>query len=100
MGSGFSSSLQRAELWAVDALKRMQSFLSLFLEVYDQTGMQAPLDQVTQAAVKLGLQAPLLPRHRHRKMPSRYFEGNAQPVHHSNVEDFYCQIYFETGHGS
>ena len=29
-------------------------------------------------------------------MPSRYFEGNARPEHHSNVEDFYCQIYCET----
>ena len=30
-------------------------------------------------------------------MPSWYFEGNAQPDHHSNgVEDFYHQIYFET----
>ena len=28
-------------------------------------------------------------------MPSRYFEGNAQPEQHSNVGDFYCQIYFE-----
>ena len=28
-------------------------------------------------------------------MPSRYFEGDAQPAHHSNVEDFYHQIYFE-----
>ena len=47
-----------------------------------------------KAAVKLELQASSLPR-RH-KMPSRYFEGNAQPEHHSNVEDYYCQIYFET----
>ena len=29
-------------------------------------------------------------------MPSRYFEGNAQPEHHSNVKDFYHLIYFET----
>ena len=29
-------------------------------------------------------------------MPLRYFEGNVQPEHHSNIEDFYCQIYFET----
>ena len=48
--------------------------------------------EVTQAAVKLELQAPSLSRR--RKMPSRYFE--AQPVHHSNVEDYYHQIYFET----
>ena len=54
-------------------LKRMPSFLSLFFEGYNQTGMQAsmpPLDQVTQAAVKLELQ--VLPRH--RKTPSKYFE--------------------------
>ena len=29
-------------------------------------------------------------------MPSRYFEGNAQPEQHSNVEDFYHQVYFDT----
>ena len=29
-------------------------------------------------------------------MPSRYFEGNAQPEHHSDVEDFYRHIYIET----
>ena len=50
--------------------------------------------KVTQASVKLELQAPSLPCR--RKMQSRYFEGNAQPEHHSNVEDFYRQIYFET----
>ena len=44
--------------------------------------------------MKLELQAPSLPRR--RKMPSRYFVGGAQPEHHSNVEDFYCQIYLET----
>ena len=50
--------------------------------------------KVIQAAVKLELQAPSLPcRH---KMPSRYFEGNAQPEHHSYVEHFYRQIYLET----
>ena len=49
--------------------------------------------KVTQAAVKLELQVPSLP---HRcKMPSEYFEGNAQPEHRSNIEDFYHQIYIE-----
>ena len=43
--------------------------------------------KVTQAAVKLELQAPSLPCH--NKMPSSYFEGNGQPEHHSNVESFY-----------
>ena len=37
-----SSSLQRAELCA-EMLKRMPSFLSLFFEVFDQTGMQASI---------------------------------------------------------
>ena len=52
--------------------------------------------KVTQAAVKCELQAT---SHR-RKKPSRYFEGNVQPEQHSNVEDFYCLIYFETGYCS
>ena len=52
------------------------------------------MSALAQAAVKLELQAPSLSCH--RKMPSRYFESNAQPEHHSNVEDFYFQIYFET----
>ena len=43
--------------------------------------------------MKLELQAPSLPRC--CKKPSRYFEGIAQPEHHSDVEDFYCLIYFE-----
>ena len=50
--------------------------------------------KVTQAAVKLELQAPSLPLH--RKMPSKYFAGNAHLEHHSNVKDFYHQIYCET----
>ena len=29
-------------------------------------------------------------------MLPRYFEGNAQPEHVSNIEDFCRQIYFET----
>ena len=29
-------------------------------------------------------------------MSSRYFEVSAQTEHHSNVKNFYCQIYFET----
>ena len=50
--------------------------------------------KVSQAAVKLELQASSLPCR--YKIPSRYFDGNPQPEHHSNVEDFYHQIYFET----
>ena len=29
-------------------------------------------------------------------MPSQCFESNAQPEHHSNIEDIFHQIYFET----
>ena len=53
--------------------------------------------KITQAAMKLKLKAPSYLHH--RKMPSRYFEGNAQPEHHSNfdcqvniVEDFNFQL--------
>ena len=49
--------------------------------------------KVTQAAVKLELQAPSLPCC--RKMASRYPEGNAQPEQHFNVGDYYCQVNFE-----
>ena len=44
--------------------------------------------------MKLELQPPSLPRC--LKMSSRFFECNARPEHHSNVECIYCQIYFET----
>ena len=44
--------------------------------------------------MKLELQVPSFSCH--RKIPSWYFEGNSQPEHHSNVEDFHLQIYFET----
>ena len=47
---------------------------------------------VTQAAVKLELQATSLPC----KVISWYFDGNAQPEQHSNVENSYHQTYFET----
>ena len=43
-------------------LKIMPSFLSMFFDVYDQTESKPPLDQVTQATVKLELQAPSLSR--------------------------------------
>ncbi len=52
-----------------------------------------PLDQATQVDVKLELQAPSLPCR--CKIPSSYFEANAQPEQHSNVDDFYRQIYFK-----
>ena len=70
-------------------LKRMPNFVSRF---FKDASLHWTKD--TQAAVKLELQALSLP---HRpKISSRYFEANAQPEHHSNVEDFDHQIYFET----
>ena len=87
-----SSSLQRAELYAVDAQCQDFCYCSSRYTIRQEASLH--WTKVTQADVKLELQAPSLP---HRlKMPSRYFEGNTQPEHHSNVEDFYCQIYFET----
>ena len=56
-------------------------------------GCRLPLTKVTQAAMKLEYKTSLP---RHCKMPSQYFEVNAQPDYYSNVEDFYCQIYFKT----
>ena len=75
----FSSNLQRAELCAVDAL------MSAKISVSTQSDKDASLcwTKVTQTAVEMELQAPSLSRC--RKMPSRYFEGNAQP------EPFQCR---------
>ena len=70
------------------------------LSVTDLQGIQSDRDAslhwtiTTQAAVRLELQAPSLPHH--CKMPSRYFMGNTQSEHHSNEENFYHQIYFDT----
>ena len=60
-----SSSLQRAELCTMDAQK-MQALCHCSLRY---------TTMATQAAVKLELLTPSLPRH--CKMPSRYFEGNS-----------------------
>ena len=89
-----SSSLQRAHLWAVDAQKNAKLSVTVLRVIQSDRDASLRWIMVIQAAVKLDLQAPsLLCCH---KMPSRYFEGNAQPEHHSNVEDFYHLIYFET----
>ena len=74
-------------------LKRMPKFLLFFYVIRSDKDASLHWTKVTQAAVKLELKASSFPRH--RKMPSRYFEGNVQPEHHSNVENFYRQIYFE-----
>ena len=76
--------------------KECQAFCHCLRGIRSDRDASLHWTKVTQAAVKLELelQAPSLPHH--CKMPSRYFESNAQPEHHSNVEEFYSQIYFET----
>ena len=89
-----SSSLHRAELCAVDAQKNAKHSVTVLRCIRSVRDVSLHWTKVTQAAVKLELQASPLPCR--RKMPSKYFEGNAQPEYYSNVENFYCQIYFET----
>ena len=89
-----SSSLQTAELCAVDAQKNAKLSVTIIWGIWSDRDASLHWIMITQAAVKLELQAPSFPHH--SKMPSRYFDGNAQPEHHSNVEDFYPQLYFET----
>ena len=81
-----SSSLQRAELCAVDARKNAKLSVTVLRGIQSDRDATLHWTKVTQAAEKLELQAPSLPRC--CKMPSRYFEGNAQPEHHSYVENF------------
>ena len=88
------SNLQRAELCVVDAQKNAKLSVTVLQSIRSNRDASLLWTKVTKAAVKLELQAPSLPRC--RMMPTRYFEGNSQPGHHSDVEDFYCQIYFET----
>ena len=85
-----STSLERAELCAVDAQENARLSVTVLQGIRSDRDASLHWTKVTQAAVKLELQAPSLPHC--RKMPSRYFEGNTQPEHHSNVEDFYHQI--------
>ena len=89
-----SSSLQRAEPCAVDSQKNAKPSVMVLRGIRSDGDASFQWTKVIQDAVNLELQAPSLPHH--RKMPSRCFEGNAQPEHHSNVEDFDGQIYIET----
>ena len=89
-----SSSLQRAELCVVTAQKNAKLSVTALHGIRSDWDASLHWTKVTQAALKLELQTPSLPCH--HKIPSRYFEGNAQPEHHSNLEDFYHQIYLET----
>ena len=57
-------------------------------------GCKPPLDQGHSSCCEVGVTNTFT--FSLSKMPSRYFEGNAQPEHYSNIEDFYHQIYFET----
>ena len=86
-----SSSLQRAELCAVDAQKNAKLSVTVLRRIQSDR-MQDSIGPRSLKCCEVGVQAPSLTHH--RKMSSRYFEGNAQPEYHSNVEDFYCQ--FET----
>ena len=85
-----SSSLQRAELRAVDAQKSAKLSVTVLRGIQSDRDASLHWTKAIEAAVKLALQAPSLPRR--CKMPSRYFEGNAKPAHHYSVEDFYHQI--------
>ena len=69
-----STSLQRAELCAVDAQENVRLSVTVLQGIRSDRDASLHWTKVTQAAVKLELQAPSLPRR--RKMPSRYFEGN------------------------
>ena len=71
-----SSSLQRAELCAVDVQKNAKLSVTVLRGIQSDRDANLHWTKVTQAAVKLELQAPSLPRH--YKMPSRYFEGSFQ----------------------
>ena len=89
-----SSILTRAELCAVDAQNNAKHSVTVLRGLWSNRYASLHWIKITQADVKLAFPAPSLPHC--RKMPSRYFEGNTQPEHHSNVEDFHHQIYFET----
>ena len=79
-----SSSLQRAELCAVDAQKNAKLSVTVLRGLRSARDANLHWTNVPQATVKLELQSLSLLRQ--RKMPSRYFEGNAQPEHVANVE--------------
>ena len=81
-----SSSHQRAELCAVNAQKNAMFSVTVLWGKWSDRDASLHWTKVTQAAVKLELLAPSLSHC--CKMPLRYIEGNAQPEHHFNVEDF------------
>ena len=87
LSGNLSSSLQTAEVCAVDAQKSAKLYVIVLRGIPSERDASFHWTEVTQAAVKLELQAPSLPHH--HKMPSRYFEGNAQPEQHSVVGNFY-----------
>ena len=78
----------------MDAQKNAKLSVSVLRGIRSDRDASLHWTKVNQASVKLELQALSLPRP--CKMLSRYFEGNAQLEDHSNVEDFYLQIYLET----
>ena len=86
-----NSILQRAELRAVDAQKNAKLSVTVLRGIRSDRDASLHWTKVTQAAVKLELQAPSFPCC--TKTPSRYFEDNAQTELYSNVEDIYHHIY-------
>ena len=70
-----SSSLQRAELCAVDAQKNAMLSVTVLRGVQSDRDASLQWTKVTQVDVKLELKEPSLPHH--HKMSSKYFEGNA-----------------------
>ena len=69
-----SSSFQRTELCAMAAQKNAKLSVTALRGIRSDRGASLHWTKVTQAAVKLELQAPSLPCR--CKIPSRYFEGN------------------------
>ena len=89
-----SSSLQRAEICAVDAQKKAKLSVTVLRGIRSDRDVSLHWTKVTQAAVKLRVTSTFIASS--PKKPSRYFEANAQPGHRSHAKDFYHQIYFET----
>ena len=77
----FNSILQRAEIFVVDAQKNAKLSVTFLLGIRSYRDASLHWTTVTQATVKVELQAPSLQHC--LMMPLRYFEANAQPEHHS-----------------
>ena len=84
-----SSSLQRVEpMWS--ACSKESQALSLFFDYMIRQGCKPPLDQGQLSCYEVGVTSTFTSMSLQDAM--QVFEGNAQPEHHSHVEDFYRQI--------